>query len=66
MGQLPYAEGQLEIRCDPETTCARWRGQALDGMRNGLADRDRAGSSREAELEREIARCWSASWASWR
>lgn len=38
-----------------ETTFARWRGQALEAMRSGLGDRDRPGSSREAELEREIA-----------
>ena len=36
-----------------ETTFARWRQQALDGIARGLEGKT-TGSSREAELEREI------------
>ena len=36
-----------------ETTFARWRQQALDGMSRGLEGKT-TGNSREAELEREI------------
>ena len=37
-----------------ETTFARWREQAVNGMENGLEQRSGA-SGREASLEREIA-----------
>ena len=37
-----------------ETTLARWREQALDGIVKGLEGRE-VGTRREAELEREIA-----------
>lgn len=37
-----------------EATFARWREQALEGLEKGLEDRS-GKSSREAELEREVA-----------
>ena len=36
-----------------ETTLARWREQALEGMELGLADKSK--NARESELEREVA-----------